>query len=146
MILGIYTFSRLFSIEYLRQKIELQAMALIEKDIRIVQFPSESEMARMSNYELFQVANRSIKFRKVLMKFISSQKVKPTVPIIEKYDVRELGLTERLKNGLLRGNFRYLTDLTSAKKYDLMRISGFGKKSYNELLEVMDKYGFQLAD
>jgi DNA-directed RNA polymerase alpha subunit len=136
----------LYSIEYLRQKFELQAMALIEKYIGVVQFPSESELERMSNYELFEVANRSIKFRKVLMKFISSQKVKPAVPIIEKYDVRELGLSERLKNGLLRGNFRHLTDLTSAKKYDLMRISGFGKKSYNELLEVMDKYGFQLDD
>jgi DNA-directed RNA polymerase alpha subunit len=136
----------LYSIEYLRQKFELQAMALLKKDIGIVQFPSESELVRMSNYELFEVANRSLKFRKELLKFISSQKVKPTVPIIEKYDVRELGLTERLKNGLLRGNFRYLTDLTSAKKYDLMRISGFGKKSYNELLEVMDKYGFQLDD
>ncbi len=136
----------LYSIEYLRQKFELQAMALIEKYIGVVQFPSESELERMSNYELFEVANRSIKFRKELLKFILSQKFKPSVPIIEKYDVRELGLTERLKNGLLRGNFRYLTDLTSAKKYDLMRISGFGKKSYKELLEVMDKYGFKLAD
>jgi DNA-directed RNA polymerase alpha subunit len=124
----------------------LQAMGLNEKDIRIIQFPSESEMAKMGNYELFEVANRSIKFRKVLLKFISSQKVKPVVPIIEKYDVRELGLSERLKNGLLRGNFRHLSDLTSAKKYDLMRIGGFGKTSYKELLEVMDKYGFQLAD
>jgi len=136
----------LYSIEYLRQKFELQAMALIEKYIGVVQFPSESELERMSNYELFEVANRSIKFRKVLMKFISSQKVKPVAPIIEKYDVRELGLSERLKNGLLRGNFRHLSDLTSAKKYDLMRISGFGKKSYKELLEVMDVYGFKLAD
>jgi DNA-directed RNA polymerase alpha subunit len=121
-------------------------MGLNEKDIRIIQFPSESEMAKMGNYELFEVANRSIKFRKVLLKFISSQKVKPVVPIIEKYDVRELGLSERLKNGLLRGNFRHLSDLTSAKKYDLMRIGGFGKTSYKELLEVMDKYGFKLAD
>jgi hypothetical protein len=39
MILGIYPFSMLFSIEYLRQKFELQAMALIEKGIGIVQFP-----------------------------------------------------------------------------------------------------------
>lgn len=121
-------------------------MGLNEKDIRIVQFPSESEMAKMGNYELFEVENRSIKFRKALLKFISSQKVKPVVPIIEMYDVRELGLSERLKNGLLRGNFRHLSDLTSAKKYDLMRIGGFGKTSYKELLEVMDKYGFQLAD
>ncbi len=136
----------LYSIEYLRQKFELQAMALIEKYIGVVQFPSESELERMSNYELFEVANRSIKFRKELLKFILSQKVKPSVPIIEKYDVRELGLTERLKNGLLRGNFRYLTDLTSAKKYDLMRISGFGKKSYKELLEVLDRYGFKLSN
>ena len=136
----------LYSIEYLRQKFELQAMALIEKYIGVVQFPSESEMATMSNYELFEVANRSIQFRTVLLKFISSQKVKPAVPIIEKYDVRELGLSERLKNGLLRGNFRYLTELTSAKKYDLMRINGFGKKSFKELLEVMDKYGFKLVD
>lgn len=85
-------------------------MGLIEKDIRIVQFPSDSELARMSNYELFEVANRSIKFRKVLLKFISSQEVKQEVPIIEEYDIRKLGLSERLKNGLLRGNFRHLTD------------------------------------
>jgi DNA-directed RNA polymerase alpha subunit len=121
-------------------------MQLIENDVKIGQFPSVSEMASLSNYELFEVANRSIKFIKVLLKFISSQKVKPAVPIIEKYDIRELGLSERLKNGLLRGNFRHLTDLTSARKYDLMRMSGFGKKSYKERPEVMDKYGFKLAE
>ena len=124
----------------------LNGMQLIENDFKIGQFPSVSEMASLSNYELFEVANRSIKFIKVLLKFISSQKVKPAVPIIEKYDIRELGLSERLKNGLLRGNFRHLTDLTSARKYDLMRMSGFGKKSYKERLEVMDKYGFKLAE
>ena len=124
----------------------LNGMQLIENDVKIGQFPSVSEMASLSNYELFEVANRSIKFIKVLLKFISSQKVKPAVPIIEKYDIRELGLSERLKNGLLRGNFRHLTDLTSARKYDLMRMSGFGKKSYKERPEVMDKYGFKLAE
>ncbi len=124
----------------------LNGMQLIENDVKIGQFLSVSEMESLSNYELFEVANRSMKFIKVLLKFISSQKVKPAVPIIEKYDIRELGLSERLKNGLLRGNFRHLTDLISTRKYYLIRMSGFGKKSYIERLEVMDKYGFKLAE
>ncbi len=124
----------------------LNGMQLIENDVKIGQFLSVSEMESLSNYELFEVANRSMIFIKVLLKFISSQKVKPAVPIIEKYDIRELGLSERLKNGLLRGNFRHLTDLISTRKYYLISMSGFGKKSYIERLEVMDKYGFKLAE
>lgn len=121
-------------------------MELIDKGINIVQFPTVSEMANMSNYELFESANRSINLRDMLVKFIRSQEVKPTVRIIDNYDVRVIGITERLKNGLLRGDFQYLTDLTNVKKADLMKIKGFGITSYNELLEVMDRCDLKLAD
>lgn len=107
--------------------------------------PTESKLKKMNSYELFDVANRSAKFREEMIKFILNQKVKPIVSPLEKYNIKNIGLTERLKNALLGGDFPYLTDLTMVKKSDLMMLRGFGKKSFDELMVVMDKYGLKLV-
>ena len=105
----------------------------------------------MTNNELFEVANQSISFREVMVKFISRLNVKPKPVVIiydeeGNYDLRKIGLPERLKNVLLQNDFDYLSDFKHVRSEDLFKMKYFGEKSYEELLHVLDAYGFQLAD
>jgi DNA-directed RNA polymerase alpha subunit len=138
-----------FSIHYFRLKIQFIAMELVESAIKQIHFPSKDDMEKMNNNELFKVANQHASFRQVMEKFISSQKVKPVVYYPDEegvYDVRRIGLRIRLMNVLLQNDFHYLSDLTHVRAKDLFQMKNFGKKSYKELLAVLDTYGFQLAE
>jgi DNA-directed RNA polymerase alpha subunit len=124
-------------------------MELVESTMEQIHFPSKNEMDKMTNYELFELANLNSSFRKVLIKFISSIEVKPIVVIYDEegyYNIRKIGLSERLKNVLLQNDFEYLIDFTHVRSKDLFQMKNFGEKSYNELLNFLDKYGLRLAD
>ena len=124
-------------------------MHLVENAIKQIHSFSKNDLEKMNNYELFEMANQSERFRKVMLKFISSLEVKspPFIFDVEgKYDVRKLGLQIRLKNVLLQNDIQYLSDLTYVRSKDLFKMKNFGKKSYQELLSVLHAYGFQLAD
>lgn len=124
-------------------------MELVESAIEQIHFPSKDDMEKMNNNELFKVANQHASFRQVMEIFISSQRVKPVVYYPDEegvYDVRRIGLRIRLMNVLLQNDFHYLSDLTHVRAKDLFQMKNFGKKSYKELLAVLDTYGFQLAE
>lgn len=124
-------------------------MHLVENAMKQIHSSSKNDLEKMNNYELFEMANQSERFRKVMLKFISSLEVKspPFIFDVEgKYDVRKLGLQIRLKNVLLQNDIQYLSDLTYVRSKDLFKMKNFGKKSYQELLSVLDASGFQLAD
>lgn len=124
-------------------------MEIVKTSFEQIQYPPTSELEKMTNYELFELANLNSNFRKVLVKFISSFEVKPIVVIYDEegnYNIRKIGLSERLKNVLLQNDFEYLIDFTHVRSKDLFQMKNFGEKSYNELLNFLDKYGFQLAD
>ena len=124
-------------------------MDIVKTSFEQIQYPPTSELEKMTNYELFELANLNSNFRKVLVKFISSFEVKPIVVIYDEegnYNIRKIGLSERLKNVLLQNDFEYLIDFTHVRSQDLFQMKNFGEKSYNELLNFLDKYGFQLAD
>jgi hypothetical protein len=124
-------------------------MELQEREIEMIHIPSKDEMKLMNNYELFKIANQYEGFRRVMISFISSFEVKPIVfiPDVEgKYNVRKIGLPERIKNILLQNDFEYLSDLTFVNSEDLLKMKNFGSKSYKMLLDILDIYGFQLAD
>jgi len=124
-------------------------MELVESAMEQINFPSKNEMEKMNNDELFEVANRNPSFRKIMVKFISSFEVKPVVFIYDeegKYNVRSIGLPERIKNVLLQNDIEYLSDLTYVRPSELLQMKNFGEKSYKELLAVLDIYGFKLAD
>jgi DNA-directed RNA polymerase alpha subunit len=115
------------------------------------QYPSRSALEKMTNNELFEVANQHASFREVMEKFISRLNVKPKPLVIiydeeGNYDIRKIGLPERLKNVLLQNDFEYLSDFKHVRSEDLFKMKYFGEKSYEELLHVLDAYGFQLAD
>lgn len=124
-------------------------MELAESKIEQIHSPAQYNMEKMNNYELFEVANQHASFRQVMEKFISSLEVKPVVYYPDEegvYDVRRIGLRIRLMNVLLQNDFQYLSDLTYVQSKDLFKMKNFGKKSYSELIVVLNTYGFQLAD
>lgn len=124
-------------------------MELAENEIEQVHFPSKDDMLKMNNNELFELANQHASFRQVMEQFISSLEVKPVVYYPDEegvYDVRRIGLPIRLMNVLLQNDFQYLSDLTFVRSKDLFKMKNFGKKSYNDLIVVLNTYGFRLAD
>ncbi|RKJ78616.1 DNA-directed RNA polymerase subunit alpha [Pyramidobacter sp. CG50-2] len=60
--------------------------------------------------------------------------------------VRELELSIRSENCLLRGGIHTIGDLVSRSKDDLLKIRNLGKISLREIEEKMTKYGIVLSD
>jgi DNA-directed RNA polymerase alpha subunit len=77
-----------------------------------------------------------------LLKKIQSKidKVKNTELIY----VKEVGLSERLKNSLLRADFDTLNEVTTQTRKQILELNGIGRKCLNELEEVMDDYRLYL--
>lgn len=126
-------------------------MELVENAMEKIHIPSKNEMEKMTNNQLFEVANQHASFREVMVKFITRLNVKPKPVVIiydeeGNYDIRKIGLPERLKNVLLQNDFEYLSDFKHVRSEDLFNMKNFGEKSYEELLNVLNAYGFQLAD
>jgi DNA-directed RNA polymerase alpha subunit len=122
-------------------------MELDKTAINYNQYPSKYEMELMSDSELFELANQNKKFRKIMVSFISSFRFKPIVYIYDKdgkYNIREIGLSERLKNVLLQNGYYYLSDLHLVSSNNLLEMKNFGVKSLEELELFMNKYDFQL--
>lgn len=138
-----------FQLYKFAEKSELIAMELSKMSTVQDHYPSRTELENMSNHELFALANKSAMFKEVMVKFILTPEKKPLEVIYDeegKYDLRIIGLSERLKNALRLGDFVYLTELTVMKKSDLLKLRGLGKTSLEELAEVMDRYGLQFID
>jgi DNA-directed RNA polymerase alpha subunit len=122
-------------------------MELDKTAINYNQYPSKYEMELMSDSELFELANQNKKFRKIMVSFISSFRFKPVVYIYDKdgkYNIREIGLSERLKNVLLQNGYYYLSDLHLESSNNLLEMKNFGMKSLEELELFMNEYDFQL--
>ena len=60
--------------------------------------------------------------------------------------VRELELSIRSENCLLRGGIHTIGDLLSRSKDDLLKIRNLGKISLREIEEKLDKLGLHLSD
>jgi len=68
----------------------------------------------------------------------------------EEYDeandlrIEELPISKRSKTGLLSGGYKTLGDLKSVTVDDLLLLSGFGNKSLNEVVELLNQYGINI--
>jgi len=68
----------------------------------------------------------------------------------EEYDeandlrIEELPISKRSKTGLLSGGYKTLGDLKSVTVDDLLSLSGFGNKSLNEVVELLNQYGINI--
>ncbi len=63
---------------------------------------------------------------------------------VEDLRVEDLPISKRSKTGLLSGGYKTLGDLRSVSVDDLLNLSGFGNKSLNEVVELLNQYGVNI--
>jgi len=63
---------------------------------------------------------------------------------IGSWKVEDLPISKRSKTGLLAGNYKTVADLRSTTATDLLNLPGFGNKSLNEVLELLNQYGINI--
>jgi DNA-directed RNA polymerase subunit alpha len=60
------------------------------------------------------------------------------------WKVEELPISKRSKTGLLSGGFKTVGDLQDVSASDLLNLPGFGNKSLNEVVELLNEYGVNI--
>jgi len=60
------------------------------------------------------------------------------------WKVEELPISKRSKTGLLSGGYKTVGDLQDATRSDLLNLQGFGNKSLNEVVELLNEYGVNI--
>ena len=63
---------------------------------------------------------------------------------VEDLRVEDLPISKRSKTGLLSGGYKTLGDLRNVSVEDLLNLSGFGNKSLNEVVELLNQYGVNI--
>lgn len=121
-------------------------MELADNVLGYINIPSEIDLEKFNNIELFEIANLNSKFREVMIKFIFSKEFKPVIPMGDKFHIRKIGLPERLKNTLLQNEFEYLTDLTVVSPKELLKMKGMGKKGLSDLIKILDDFDIELSN
>jgi DNA-directed RNA polymerase subunit alpha len=70
--------------------------------------------------------------------------------VTEEYDetndlrIEDLPISKRSKTGLLSGGYKTLGDLKNVSVDDLLSLSGFGNKSLNEVVELLNQYSINI--
>ncbi len=64
----------------------------------------------------------------------------------ERILVSEVNMSTRLTNSLMNSGISTLNELNGKSKEDVAGFRGMGKKSYEELLEILADFGFSLTD
>ena len=86
---------------------KLKLMIISDTLLECINIPSKTVLDRMSDKDLFELANLNRKFKQVMIKFILSEDFKPNIPLENKFYIRKMGLPERIKNSLLQNEFEY---------------------------------------
>ena len=63
---------------------------------------------------------------------------------IGSWKVEDLPISKRSKTGLLAGNFKTIADLRNTTATELLNLPGFGNKSLNEVIELLNQYGVNI--
>ncbi len=58
--------------------------------------------------------------------------------------IEDLPISKRSKTGLLSGGYKTLGDLRAVSVEELLNLSGFGNKSLNEVVELLNQYGINI--
>lgn len=106
---------------------------IVIKAVRFNKIPTKSELERMTCDQLYSLARNRNGFKDVLIEFLESKENK-------KYFVRDIELSERLKNALLRAEIDSLDELTYFRRDDVMAFNGMGAKTLGELEKVMTEF------
>ncbi|HCC68000.1 TPA: DNA-directed RNA polymerase subunit alpha [Patescibacteria group bacterium] len=60
------------------------------------------------------------------------------------WKIEDLPISKRSKTGLLAGGFKTVGDLQNVFTSDLLNLPGFGNKSLNEVVELLNEYGVNI--
>ncbi len=63
---------------------------------------------------------------------------------IGSWKIEDLPISKRSKTGLLAGNFKAIADLRNTTATELLNLPGFGNKSLNEVIELLNQYGVNI--
>lgn len=63
---------------------------------------------------------------------------------IGSWKIEDLPISKRSKTGLLAGNFKTIADLRNTTATELLNLPGFGNKSLNEVIELLNQYGVNI--
>ncbi len=63
---------------------------------------------------------------------------------IAEWKIEDLPISKRSKTGLLAGGYKTVGDLKSTTATELLNLPGFGNKSLNETLELLNEYGINI--
>ncbi len=63
---------------------------------------------------------------------------------ISGWKIEDLPISKRSKTGLLAGGFKTVADLRNTTSTELLNLPGFGNKSLNEILELLNEYGINI--
>jgi DNA-directed RNA polymerase alpha subunit len=121
-------------------------MRLTDMLLENINIPSKTSLGRMSDKDLFELANLNRKFKQVMIKFILSEDFKPDIPMENKFYIRKMGLPERIKNSLLQNEFEYLDELSFVSPKELLQMKGMGKKGLSDLIKILDNLDIQLTN
>lgn len=63
---------------------------------------------------------------------------------VSNWKIEDLPISKRSKSGLLAGNYETIGDLKGVSASDLLSLPGFGNKSLNEVIDLLNQYGIEL--
>jgi len=63
---------------------------------------------------------------------------------IAEWKIEDLPISKRSKTGLLAGGYKTVGDLKSTTATELLNLPGFGNKSLNETIELLNEYGINI--
>ena len=109
------------------------------KPIKIYSIPTESDLKQITCDELYSLARHRFGLKEVLIKFLENQ-------VYKELFVRDIELSERLKNTLLRADIDSLYELSFFRKVDVLKFKGMGVGSLRELEKVMAEFNIEFRE
>jgi len=113
--------------------------ALVESSKILQEFAGKVMVAMgMSEKEVLELEEEANKVE------ITEGDVKAEDDEIGSWKIEELPISKRSKTGLLAGDFKTVADLRNTTATELLNLPGFGNKSLNEVLELLNEYGINI--
>ena len=113
--------------------------ALVESSKILQEFAGKVMVAMgMSEKEVLELEEEANKVE------ITEDEVKGEDDEIGAWKIEELPISKRSKTGLLAGEFKTVADLRNTTATELLNLPGFGNKSLNEDLELLNEYGINI--
>ena len=113
--------------------------ALVESSKILQEFAGKVMVAMgMSEKEVLELEEEANKVE------ITEGDVKAEDDEIGSWKIEELPISKRSKTGLLAGDFKTVADLRNTTATELLNLPGFGNKSLNEVLELLNQYGINI--